>query len=1046
MNANKWYSIAQTTVFDTSCGINITFGDSSSVLFTASVKYGVSSLNISSCSIEESYNISVRLRETESKWCVDLLSNIEINPTIDITDSPYWIADNSLAGNGAVIAIIENISKEFNTTGGSGSGEGGESLFDRINIGTDANPQYAVVPKDFNGSYVHIVSRGDVLAGGEGTPGESGQGATTLGGLNNVDAGADEIYNTDKILVKPSLGSHWRVFDVSSIVGLDTNALKQYLDTNKYITETTLEDYATTDDITELSNSVSNLKTDFDNLNNLLNDDTSGVIDTWNEVVDFLNGYKESEDLATILSKMNEDIANRVLSTDFNSYKTTTDSRISALESLGLSIVVQNGKTYLKSEHSFCTEKDIFAGGLGEEGPSSGGIIQQVYGVSAFGGTFDANNLTDTFNAYAINSLYTTIQRGVKNPYALTINGTSYDGSSPVDITISGGGGGGTFNGGTITGKTTISTSGWGNQLVINRSEGNGAPSVAFSNVGNGILGYIGIGGTASSIGTKPFYEDASGNTYLLLHSGNYSSYALPLSGGTISSSHYQPLIINSTCSAVGDVRVAFSYNGNIKGLINWDSNTAFRLYNYVSACYIGVKDDGTPVYDNNTLIHSGNIGSYNAGSATKLQTARTIWGQSFDGSGNVSGDIVNAAGGVYIHRTNEINSFNGGLYLNHRGNGSATEGTTGNIVMCSNGGNVLVGLTNESGYRFQVSGVARFGGVTTSSLLVGYDSNCIEGVSPDGNITGNVWINSVSTGKTIMNVGGGNVLIGTTEDYGYKFQVKGHTLMYANTPNVLTIMREGNFGAYIDYIAANASSKQWRVGANESGAFVFENNNTGTATNSLSILANSNVLIGTTTDNGAKLQVNGDITATYSQFSNTVPIRFTSTGTGIYNIATIENSSSGFIIERARKSDSASAAIVPFIISQRGGGEALKLDGNNLTVAGDITAGSSASDMRLKDIVCNDYDAVSIIKNLSTFKYKWNSTAKSLTDCFSKDNYEHFGLSAQEVEKVSGYLVSNFNYGEGREYLTLKKDELVPVLVQAVKQLLTRIEILEGK
>lgn len=41
-------------------------------------------------------------------------------------------------------------------------------------------------------------------------------------------------------------------------------------------------------------------------------------------------------------------------------------------------------------------------------------------------------------------------------------------------------------------------------------------------------------------------------------------------------------------------------------------------------------------------LIHSNNIGSYNAGSATKLATPRTIWGQSFDGTADVSGTIKN--------------------------------------------------------------------------------------------------------------------------------------------------------------------------------------------------------------------------------------------------------------------------------------------------------------------------------------------------------------------------------------------------------------------
>ena len=38
-------------------------------------------------------------------------------------------------------------------------------------------------------------------------------------------------------------------------------------------------------------------------------------------------------------------------------------------------------------------------------------------------------------------------------------------------------------------------------------------------------------------------------------------------------------------------------------------------------------------------IITEKNIGNYNAGSATKLATARTIWGQSFDGTGNLMSD-----------------------------------------------------------------------------------------------------------------------------------------------------------------------------------------------------------------------------------------------------------------------------------------------------------------------------------------------------------------------------------------------------------------------
>ena len=116
-----------------------------------------------------------------------------------------------------------------------------------------------------------------------------------------------------------------------------------------------------------------------------------------------------------------------------------------------------------------------------------------------------------------------------------------------------------------------------------------------------------------------------------------------------------------------------------------------------------------------------------------------------------------------------------------------------------------------------------------------------------------------------------------------------------------------------------------------------------------------------------------------------------------------------------------------------------------NIYASGAITFGSSASDMRLKDVTSRDYDAVSILRGLSTFKYRWNSTAKGLTDNFANDNDEHFGLSAQELQKVSNYLVSNFDYGSGNKYLVLRKEELVPLLVQAVKQLLDRIERLEN-
>ena len=86
-----------------------------------------------------------------------------------------------------------------------------------------------------------------------------------------------------------------------------------------YITQDALNGYATEAWVTgkkyASAADLSALRTDFDALNKLLNDDTSGIIDTWNEVVDFLKGYGDSTDLASILAGMNSDISSRALAT-----------------------------------------------------------------------------------------------------------------------------------------------------------------------------------------------------------------------------------------------------------------------------------------------------------------------------------------------------------------------------------------------------------------------------------------------------------------------------------------------------------------------------------------------------------------------------------------------------------------------------------------------------------------------------------------------------------------------------------------------------------
>lgn len=134
-----------------------------------------------------------------------------------------------------------------------------------------------------------------------------------------------------------------------------------------------------------------------------------------------------------------------------------------------------------------------------------------------------------------------------------------------------------------------------------------------------------------------------------------------------------------------------------------------------VDVGYLGAASNGRPVYldsggNVNDLIHSGNIGSYNAGTATKLQTPRTIWGQSFDGSGDVSGDAK--IGAIFLERSNEINVYGSDptLYLNYA--------SSGNVAMCIGGGNVTIGGVTGS-EKLNVQGNVLIKGGDNPYLLI---------------------------------------------------------------------------------------------------------------------------------------------------------------------------------------------------------------------------------------------------------------------------------------------------------------------------------------
>lgn len=69
------------------------------------------------------------------------------------------------------------------------------------------------------------------------------------------------------------------------------------------------------------------------------------------------------------------------------------------------------------------------------------------------------------------------------------------------------------------------------------------------------------------------------------------------------------PICVCNTAANAPEVGIAFKFGTTSKGWVGY-SGGRIELYSYASAAYLGIKDDGTPVYNTHTLLHTGNYTS----------------------------------------------------------------------------------------------------------------------------------------------------------------------------------------------------------------------------------------------------------------------------------------------------------------------------------------------------------------------------------------------------------------------------------------------------
>jgi len=110
----------------------------------------------------------------------------------------------------------------------------------------------------------------------------------------------------------------------------------------------------------------------------------------------------------------------------------------------------------------------------------------------------------------------------------------------------------------------------------------------------------------------------------------------------------------------------------------------------------------------------------------------------------------------------------------------------------------------------------------------------------------------------------------------------------------------------------------------------------------------------------------------------------------------------------------------------------------NELSCSGDIIA--FASDERLKTNFEPIENAVDKVLQLRGFTYNFNEIGEGLG---FDTSIRHAGVSAQEVQAVLPEAVCPAPASD--EYLTVKYDKLVPLLIEAIKELKEEIKELKG-
>lgn len=482
--------------------------------------------------------------------------------------------------------------------------------------------------------------------------------------------------------------------------------------------------------------------------------------------------------------------------------------------------------------------------------------------------------------------------------------------------------------------------------------------------------------------------------------------------------------VISASTSAVAGCQIT-SEDGTV--LMNWNNfsfSTVGKQHALITLtkatrvgvqvkCYEGaymvklekgnVPTDWTPApedFDTKLSTIKTEIINGNVASATKLQIARKLWGNSFDGTGDVNGTIKFASGsngrnmllsgdGIKL-LASHTSAYAFGLSLNDNTGTTSLGGTFGfygdadkgyvysyigdgyrsNNLRVWKGGNVTIGGASDTGYKLDVQGNVR----STSTIYAqsGYYLN---------NTAGN---------------GVGYSLFGDTPPSTYG-------LFMANTS---AFGKHGYItGGWATYLSMSTNT------ASEVRGWIFRNSYS--SKNVASIDTSGNVTCAKIDGTTAVL---GRAMVGYTSEDTKYILKCN--GRAYFNDDSEVNGSLTV--------DSLEATTTIYA-------------SNGIWSDGYVSAlGSNTSDKRLKTDV-KPFKGIDILSKFKFVQFRWNDKAKSLSSVYNGS--VNYGVLAQDNENIIEDFVYNL---PNSKYKGVRYEKLIPIMGKALQEQQSKIEVLE--